>query len=112
MKKKFFSKHIAGGLAVALVVAVSIPMTSVTFPQKSDISDFSSVTTLNAHAAEPLVINEVDDFDVQSNEVKGLSTTGMAKLNTPGYDSVILHFPASLPAIKIADDAFSGKFTD
>ena len=112
MKKKFFSKHIAGGLAVALVVAVSIPMTSVTFPQKSDISDFSSVTTLNAHAAEPLVINEVDDFDVQSNEVKGLSTTGMDKLNTPGYDSVILHFPSTLSAIKIADNAFNGKFTD
>ena len=111
MKKRIKTGHLASGTAIALVAAVSISMTSVTFPQKSDILNFFFGTPLNAQAAGPLFINEITDFDVQSNEVKGLSAAGNAKLNTPGYDSVVLRFPATLPAIKIADNAFSEKFT-
>ncbi|ESL03088.1 LPXTG-motif protein cell wall anchor domain protein [Catonella morbi ATCC 51271] len=107
MKKRIKTGHLVGGTAIALVAAVSISMTSVTFPQKS----FPFGNVLSVQAAEPLLINEVADFDVQGNEVKGLTAAGNAKLNTPGHDSVILHFPATLPAIKIADNAFREKFT-
>ena len=107
MKKRTKTGHLVGGTAIALVAAVSISMTSVTFPQKS----FPFGNVLSVQAAEPLLINEVADFDVQGNEVKGLTAAGNAKLNMPGNNSVILHFPATLPAIKIADNAFSGKFT-
>ena len=108
MKKRIKTGHLAGGTAIALVAAVSISMTSVTFPQKS----FPFGNVLSVQAAEPLLINEVADFDVQGNEVKGLTAAGNAKLNMPGNNSVILHFPSALPAIKIADNAFSEKFTD
>ena len=108
MKKRTKNGHLAGGTAIALVAAVSISMTSVTFPQKS----FPFGNVLSVQAAEPLLINEVADFDVQGNEVKGLTAAGNAKLNMPGNNSVILHFPSALPAIKIADNAFSEKFTD
>jgi hypothetical protein len=107
MKKRTKTGHLVGGTAIALVAAVSISMTSVTFPQKS----FPFGNVLSVQAAEPLLINEVADFDVQGNEIKGLTAAGNAKLNMPGNNSVILHFPATLPAIKIADNAFSGKFT-
>ena len=107
MKKRTKNGHLAGGAAIALVAAVSISMTSVTFPQKS----FPFGNVLHVQAAEPLLINEVTDFDVQGNEVKGLTAAGNAKLNTPGNNSVILHFPSALPATKIADNAFSDKFT-
>ena len=108
MKKRIKTGHLAGGTAIALVATVSISMTSVTFPQKS----FPFGNVLSVQAAEPLLINEVADFDVQGNEVKGLTAAGNAKLNMPGNNSVILHFPSALPAIKIADNAFSEKFTD
>ena len=107
MKKRIKTGYLVGGTAIALVAAVSISMTSVTFPQKS----FHFGNVLSVQAAEPLLINEVADFDVQGNEVKGLTAAGNAKLNMPGNNSVILHFPATLPAIKIADNAFSNKFT-
>ena len=107
MKKRIKTGHLVGGTAIALVAAVSISMTSVTFPQKS----FPFGIVLSVQAAEPLLINEVADFDVQGNEVKGLTAAGNAKLNTPGNNSVILHFPSALPATKIADNAFSDKFT-
>ena len=107
MKKRIKTGHLVGGTAIALVAAVSISMTSVTFPQKS----FPFGIVLSVQAAEPLLINEVADFDVQGNEVKGLTAAGNAKLNMPGNNSVVLRFPATLPAIKIADNAFSGKFT-
>lgn len=107
MKKRTKNVHLAGGTAIALVAAVSISMTSVTFPQKS----FPFGIVLSVQAAEPLLINEVADFDVQGNEVKGLTAAGNTKLNMPGNNSVILHFPATLPATKIADNAFSDKFT-
>ena len=107
MKKRIKTGHLVGGTAIALVAAVSISMTSVTFPQKS----FPFGNVLSVQAAEPLLINEVADFDVQGNEVKGLTAAGNAKLNMPGNNSVVLRFPATLPAIKIADNAFSGKFT-
>ena len=107
MKKRIKTGHLVGGTAIALVAAVSISMTSVTFPQKS----FPFGNVLSVQAAEPLLINEVADFDVQGNEVKGLTAAGNAKLNMPGNNTVVLRFPATLPAIKIADNAFSGKFT-
>jgi len=107
MKKRIKTGHLVGGTAIALVAAVSISMTSVTFPQKS----FPFGIVLSVQAAEPLLINEVADFDVQGNEVKGLTAAGNTKLNMPGNNSVILHFPATLPATKIADNAFSDKFT-
>ena len=108
MKKRIKTGHLVGGTAIALVAAVSISMTSVTFPQKS----FPFGNVLSVQAAEPLLINEVADFDVQGNEVKGLTAAGNAKLNMPGNNTVVLRFPATLPAIKIADNAFNGKFTE
>ena len=120
MKKKFFSKHIAGGLAVALVATSALStLTSIT---NSGSAGNSSVSYKNldfnvvANAANKNIVLTEDDIMVENDAIKGFTATGTAVLadmieNSNSDDRITITFPDNVypTATKIAAGAFEDQ---
>ena len=138
MKKKFFSKHIAGGLAVALVATSAISMLTPTAGSSNSVTSSyrNSGFNLVAKAAdianvtvydEPFTLNS-EHLKINGDTITGLNDDGVAYLSSidsileakygADYTSnkwnykVILRFNNNLGATKIGSVAFKSNFND
>lgn len=138
MKKKFFSKHIVGGLAVALVATSAISMLTPTAGSSNSVTSSyrNSGFNLVAKAAdianvtvydEPFTLNS-EHLKINGDTITGLNDDGVAYLSSidsileakygADYTSnkwnykVILRFNNNLGATKIGSVAFKSNFND
>ena len=116
MKKYFFNKRMACGLAVALVATGTLslltpplkPDNSGTFPLFSDNSNLS----MTANASAVTIDLSEDDLVVADDSIKGFTSTGSSILINNAADEIILNFPDIPGVTKIGENAFNEHFTD
>ena len=105
MKKYFFNKRMACGLAVALVATGTLslltpslkPDNSGTFPLFSDNSNLSMTANASAVTIE---LSEAD-LVVSDDSIKGFTSTGSSILANNAADEIILNFPDITGVTKI-----------
>ena len=120
MRKTFFYKQIAGGLAIALVATGAL--STLTSTTNSGSAGNSSVSYKNfnfnvvANAANKNIDLTEDDIMVEDDAIKGFTTTGAAVLanmieNSNSDDKITITFPDNVhqTAVKIAAGAFEDQ---
>ena len=112
MKKYFFNKHMAGGLAVT--IAVTGAFSILTHPVKSNGLGLFSNISLVAQAETPdeNIILDSNDLDIVGSTIKGLKASGQSKIDgLLSQDKVFeLSFDNNITATSIAPEAFNSKF--